>query len=68
VLGNAATKIMLPVDQVKMQKVAAKFRFAEQKVALLMPLTALCQFGQHAEQVEILPYDLVTGWNDKNNY
>jgi TraM recognition site of TraD and TraG len=56
VLGNAATKIVLPVDQVEVKKVAAKFRFAEQKVAALLPLTALCRFGQHAEQVEILPY------------
>jgi hypothetical protein len=56
VLGNAATKIVLPVDQVKVKKVAAKFRFAEQKVAALLPLTALCRFGKHAEQVEILPY------------
>jgi Type IV secretion-system coupling protein DNA-binding domain len=56
VLGNAATKIVLPVDQVEVKKVAAKFRFAEQKVAALLPLTALCRFGKHAEQVEILPY------------
>jgi type IV secretory pathway VirB4 component len=56
VLGNAATKIVLPVDQVEVKKVAAKFRFAEQKVASLLPLTALCRFGKHAEQVEILPY------------
>jgi hypothetical protein len=56
VLGNAATKIVLPVDQVEVKKVAAKFRFAEQKVAQLTPLTALCRFGTHAEQVSILPY------------
>jgi hypothetical protein len=29
VLGNVATKIVLPVDQVEVKKVAAKFRFAE---------------------------------------
>jgi TraM recognition site of TraD and TraG len=40
VLGNAATKIVLPVDQVEVKKVAA-----------LLPLTALCRFGKHAEQV-----------------
>jgi TraM recognition site of TraD and TraG/Helicase HerA, central domain len=56
VLGNAATKIVLPVDQVEVKKVASKFRFAEQKVAQLTPLTALCRFGTHAEQVSILPY------------
>jgi energy-coupling factor transporter ATP-binding protein EcfA2 len=56
VMGNAATKIVLPVDQVEVKKVAAKFRFAEQKVAALLPLNALCRFGKNAVQVEILPY------------
>lgn len=56
VIGNSATKIVLPVDQTEVKKVANKFRFAEQKVAQLTPLTALCRFGAHAEQVSILPY------------
>lgn len=56
VIGNSATKIVLPVDQTEVKKVANKFRFTEQKVAQLTPLTALCRFGTHAEQVSILPY------------
>jgi energy-coupling factor transporter ATP-binding protein EcfA2 len=56
VLGNAATKIVLPVDQMEVKKVATKFRFAEQKVAQLTPLIALCRFGTQAQQVTILPY------------
>ncbi len=56
VIGNSSTKIVLPVDQTEVKKVASKFRFAERKVAQLKPLTALCRFGTHAELVEILPY------------
>ncbi len=56
VIGNSSTKIVLPVDQTEVKKVASKFRFAERKVAQLNPLTALCRFGAHAELVEILPY------------
>ncbi len=56
VIGNSSTKIVLPVDQTEVKKVASKFRFAERKVAQLNPLTALCRFGTHAELVEILPY------------
>jgi energy-coupling factor transporter ATP-binding protein EcfA2 len=61
VLGNAATKIVLPVDQMEVKKVATKFRFAEQKVAQLLPLNALCRFGTQALQVAILPYYQRTG-------
>jgi type IV secretory pathway VirB4 component len=56
VLGNAATKIVLPVDQMEVKKVATKFRFAEQKVAQLTPLTALCRFGTEAKVTDIIPY------------
>ncbi|MGB7413234.1 MAG: type IV secretion system DNA-binding domain-containing protein [Thermosynechococcaceae cyanobacterium] len=56
VIGNSATKIVLPVDQTEVKKVARKFRFAEQKVAQLKPLTALCRFGTQANFAEILPY------------
>jgi energy-coupling factor transporter ATP-binding protein EcfA2 len=56
VIGNSSTKIVLPVDQTEVRKVANRFRFAEKKVAQLTPLTALCRFGTHAELVEILPY------------
>jgi predicted GIY-YIG superfamily endonuclease len=56
VIGNSASKIVLPVDQTECAKVAKKFRFAEKKVAELSSLTALCRFGKDAELLEILPY------------
>ena len=56
VIGNSATKIVLPVDASECSKVAKKFRFAEKKVAALEPLTALCRFGKDAELLEIQPY------------
>ncbi|KJH70258.1 ATP-binding protein [Aliterella atlantica] len=56
VIGNSASKIVLPVDQTEVKRVSNKFRFAEGKVAGLAPLNALCRFGAHAEQVSILPY------------
>lgn len=56
VIGNSATKIVLPVDSSECGKVAKKFRFAEERVARLSPLTALCRFGSFASFVEILPY------------
>jgi hypothetical protein len=56
VISNSASKIVLPVDQTEVKKVSTKFRFAEKKVAELTPLTALCRFGKHAQQTEILPY------------
>jgi hypothetical protein len=56
VIGNSSTKIVLPVDQTDVKKVASKFRLAEKKVAALIQLTAICRFGRYAEYVEILPY------------
>jgi hypothetical protein len=56
VIGNSSTKIVLPVDQTEVGRVAKKFRFAEVKVAGLRPLQALCRFGTDAKQVEIIPY------------
>ena len=56
VIGNSATKMVLPVDQCEVRKVAAKFRFSEERVARLTPLTALCRFGTQALFTEILPY------------
>ena len=56
VIGNSSTKIVLPVDQTEVKKVAKKFRFAEKKVAALEPLNALCRFGKDAELLSILPY------------
>lgn len=55
-IGNSATKIVLPVDQTEVRKVAKKFRFAENRIAELQQLQALCRFGTHAQKVEILPY------------
>jgi hypothetical protein len=56
VIGNSSTKVVLPVDQTEVSKVARKFRFDEVRVATLQPLTALCRFGVHAAQVQIKPY------------
>jgi predicted GIY-YIG superfamily endonuclease len=56
VISNSATKIVLAVDASEVTKVAKKFRFAENKVAALEPLTALCRFGKEAELLEIFPY------------
>ncbi|AFZ33332.1 Excinuclease ABC C subunit domain protein (plasmid) [Gloeocapsa sp. PCC 7428] len=55
-IGNSATKIVLPVDQTEVRSVAKKFRFAEERVARLSPLQALCRFGKDASQVDIMPY------------
>jgi DNA helicase HerA-like ATPase len=56
VIANSASKIVLPVDQTEVKKVANKFRFAERKLADLTPLHALCRFGKHALATEIIPY------------
>ncbi|AFY61974.1 ATP-binding protein [Synechococcus sp. PCC 6312] len=56
VLSNTATKIVLPVDQVEVEKVAKKFRFAATRVSALKPLQALVRFGNDAKQTDIIPY------------
>lgn len=57
IIGNAATKIVLPVDQTEVRAVARKFRFDENKIAALKPLNALCRFAaSQPVPVEILPY------------
>lgn len=56
VIANSSTKIVLPVDQTEVTAVARKFRFAEEHIASLKPLTALCRFGKDAARVSILPY------------
>lgn len=56
VVGNSATKVVLPVDTTETKKTAFKFRFAEERVAKLTPLTALCRFGREVAFVEILPF------------
>jgi hypothetical protein len=56
VIGNSSTKIVLPVDQTEVARVAKKFRFAEQKIAGLQPLQALVRLGTEAKLVQIVPY------------
>lgn len=56
VIGNSSTKIVLPVDQTEVTRVAKKFRFAEQKIAGLQQLQALVRLGTEARPVEIIPY------------
>jgi type IV secretory pathway VirB4 component len=56
IIGNSATKIVLPVDQTEVRKVARKFRFAENRIAQLQSLQALCRFGTQAELVQVHPY------------
>lgn len=56
VIGNSATKIVLPVDQTEVAKVGKKFRFDEKRVAGLDTLQALCRFGTEAKLTEIIPY------------
>jgi hypothetical protein len=61
VIGNSATKIVLPVDQTEVKKVSNKFRFSESKVAELKPLQALIRMGKDAVVSPIIPYYLRTG-------
>jgi energy-coupling factor transporter ATP-binding protein EcfA2 len=56
VIGNSATKIVLPVDSSECKKVARKFRFNEEVIASLQPLQALIRFGKDAQRVSIIPY------------
>ena len=56
VIGNSATKIVLPVDQTEVKSVAKKFRFAEERIAALTPFKALVRLGKEAEVTEIYPY------------
>ena len=56
VIGNSATKIVLPVDQTEVKKVSNKFRFSESKVADLQPLQALIRMGKSAIASSIIPY------------
>lgn len=58
VIGNSATKIVLPVDQTEVKKVSTKFRFSESKVAELKPLHALIRMGKDAMTTSIIPYYL----------
>ena len=56
VIGNSSTKIVLPVDQTEVGKVARKFRFSEAKIAQLQPLEALVRMGKDGHFVKIKPY------------
>ncbi|WP_330203608.1 ATP-binding protein [Cyanobacterium sp. Dongsha4] len=59
VIGNSSTKIVLPVDQTEVKKVSSKFRFAEDKIANLHPLSALIRMGKDAIASSIIPYYLL---------
>jgi hypothetical protein len=56
VLLNTSTKIVLPVDQTQVTRVATKFRFNPERLATLMPLTALVRLGNQALETAITPY------------
>jgi type IV secretory pathway VirB4 component len=56
VIGNSSTKIVLPVDQTEVGKVARKFRFSEAWIAQLQPLEALVRMGKDGHFVKIAPY------------
>ena len=56
ILANASTKIVLPVDQTEVKKVATKFRFDEKRIATLQPFQALVRIGTTASYCEIDPY------------
>ncbi|PHV63733.1 ATP-binding protein [Cyanobacterium aponinum] len=65
VIGNSSTKIVLPVDQTEVKKVSSKFRFAEDKIANLYPLSALIRMGKDAIASSIIPYYLL---RERGNY
>ena len=56
ILLNSASKIVLPVDQTEVKKVASKFRFDEKRIAVLQPLQALVRLGTTAAFCNITPY------------
>ncbi|MBD2341245.1 DUF87 domain-containing protein [Calothrix sp. FACHB-156] len=56
VIANSSTKIVLPVDQTEVKRVAKRFRFAEGLVSQLQPLEALVRMGSNGERCKIKPY------------
>ena len=55
-IANSSTKIVLPVDQTEVGRVAKRFRFAENLVAQLQPLEALVRMGTIGQKCKIKPY------------
>jgi len=55
-LGNAAFKLVLPVDQMEVKKVAQRFRFDEKRIAALNPLQALVRVGKDAYMTNVIPF------------
>ncbi len=56
VLANSASKIVLPVDQSEVSKVARVFRFDPQRLSRLAQFEALVRLGTHAFQTRITPF------------
>jgi type IV secretory pathway VirB4 component len=56
VLANSSTKIVLAVDQVEVNRVAKRFRFAVNLVADLNPLEALARLDNDGHRLKIKPF------------
>jgi len=56
VLANSSTKIVLAVDQVEVNRVARRFRFAVDLVADLQPLEALARLDHQGHKLKIQPF------------
>lgn len=56
VIANSATKVVLAVDQAEVTRVAKRFRFADNLVAVLQPLEALVRMGTDGHRCKIIPY------------
>jgi type IV secretory pathway VirB4 component len=56
VLANSSTKILLAVDQVEVNRVAKRFRFAVNLVADLQPLEALARLDNQGHRLKIKPF------------
>ncbi len=55
-IANSSTKVVLPVDQSEVKRVARRFRFAENLVAQLQPLEALVRMGTEGQRCRVKPY------------
>lgn len=56
VLANSSTKIVLAVDQVEVNKVSRRFRFALPLVSSLQPLEALVRMDNDGHHIKIKPF------------
>ncbi|MDF5723700.1 MAG: DUF87 domain-containing protein [Rhizonema sp. PD37] len=55
-IANSSTKVVLPVDQSEVKRVARRFRFAENQVAQLQPMEALVRMGTEGQRCHVKPY------------